>query len=517
MTARDLLIGVDAGTSVIKAVAFDLEGRQIAVASTPNRYHTRPDGAAFQSLDECWADTASTLRALVDKLPGLASRVAAVGVTAQGDGTWLVDRNNQAVTDAWLWLDARAAPVVRRLRGTDADRARFGITGTGLNVCQQGSQLALMLDTNPEWLAQADVALHAKDWIYLNLTGVRATDPSEACFTFGDFRTRAYDDTVIETLGLTQHRRLLPPILDGRKQTHPLTAAAAAATGLLEGAPISLGYVDVVCTALGAGLVTGEPARCTILGSTGMHMRALSAADVQPNADLTGYTMTLPFDDMVAQIQSNMAATLNIDWALALAEDLFAEFGRPVPRVELLAHLDVWLEAAPPGALIYHPYISEAGERGPFVNSAARASLMGLSARHRFADVIRAVVEGLALAARDCYAAMGAGATEVRLCGGASRSKALRGIFAAALNAPIRRAEREEAGAAGAAMIAACAVGALPDMRAAVAKWVTPTLSASEAPDATLARIYDGLYPAYLHARQTLEPLWDALAQKDTR
>ena len=140
----DILIGVDAGTSVIKAVAFDAAGRQIAAASTPNLYHTRPDGAAFQSLEQTWADCAATLRDLGAKVEGLAERAAAIAVTGQGDGTWLVGKNDRPVGDAWLWLDARAAETVRRLRRTPADRARFEATGTGLAACQQGPQLALM-------------------------------------------------------------------------------------------------------------------------------------------------------------------------------------------------------------------------------------------------------------------------------------------------------------------------------------------------------------------------------------
>ena len=73
--------------------------------------------------------------------------------------------------------------------------------------------------------------------------------------------------------------------------------------------------------------------------------------------------------------------------------------------------------------MLYHPYISEAGERGPFVNANARAGFIGLSSGHRFPDLLRAVVEGLGLAARDCYAAMGALPSELRLTGGAARSR----------------------------------------------------------------------------------------------
>ena len=512
MTSRDgILIGIDAGTSVIKAVAFDAGGRQLAVAATPNTYTTRPDGAAFQDMSRTWADCAATLRALADKVENLAARTVALAVTAQGDGTWLVGAENRPVTDGWIWLDARAAATVKRLRGTDADRARFHHTGSGLNVCQQGSQIAHMLATTPEVVAAAEVALHPKDWLYLNLTGTRATDPSEACFTFGDFRTRGYCDTVIAALGLQAQRHLLPPILDGSQITHPLTEAAARETGLRAGTPVSLGYVDVVCTALGAGIVTDAPAACTIIGSTGMHMRAQAAADAVLNDALTGYVMCLPLPGMIAMLQSNMAATLNIDWALALAGDLLASFGAPQDRAALIARIDGWMAESAPGALIYHPYISDAGERGPFVNAAARASLIGLSMRHRFPDVMRAVIEGLGLSARDCYAAMGEMPAELRLTGGAARSAALRRVLGAAVGAPTRVSSREEAGAAGAAMMAAVANGIYPDMAACIAEWVTPALGPAEPADPDLTALYARRYPDYRTARLALEPVWDGL------
>src|ERR1700691_408763 len=97
----DILIGVDAGTSVIKAVAFDPTGRQVAAASTANSYATRADGAAFQSQEQTWFDCARTLRKLGDKVADLAPRTIAVAVTGQGDGTWLVGKDNAPVTAAW--------------------------------------------------------------------------------------------------------------------------------------------------------------------------------------------------------------------------------------------------------------------------------------------------------------------------------------------------------------------------------------------------------------------------------
>lgn len=511
--AADILIGIDAGTSVIKAVAFDLRGRQLAASAVPNRYRAGQDGSATQSLPQTWADCAAALRGLADRLPDLARRTAALSVTAQGDGTWLVGRDGP-VADAWLWLDARAAPTVARLATAPGDRARFIATGTGLNTCQQGSQMAHMDAHCPDLLDRAEVALHCKDWLYLNLTGVRATDPSEASFTFGNFRDRAYDDTVIAALGLGHRRALLPEIVDGSQITHPLTPEAAAATGLRAGTPVSLGYVDMVMTALGAGVHGGAgDVACSTVGSTGVHLRAVPADRVHLNDQGTGYVICLPIPGVVTQVQTNMAATLNLDWILGVAAGIMSDMGQPVTHRDLVAHLEGWLAQSAPGQIVYHPYISDAGERGPFVNANARAGFTGLSAGHRYPDLIRAVAEGLGMAMRDCYAAMGPLPGELRLTGGAARSKSLRGILSAALNAPVRVSDRDEAGAAGAAMMAAVAIGAYPDMEACIAEWVTPLLGVAEPPDPALVAAYDRLFPAFSAARQALPPAWDALAR----
>ena len=516
--SKDILIGIDAGTSVVKSVAFDCSGNQLASASVTNKYTVLADGTATQPLDQTWADCATTLRNLGEKVPDLAARTVALAVTAQGDGTWLVGKGDRPVGDGWLWLDSRAVPALQRLCAKDEEQVRFETTGTGLNACQQGVQLAFMQSNMPKLLAEAETALHCKDWLYLNLTGERVTDPSEACFTFGNYQTRQYDDNVIDMLGLTTKRNLLPPIIDGTKTTHPLTATAASRTGLLPGTPVSLAFVDVVCTAMGAGIYTKDVnAGCTIIGTTGMHMRAVSAQNVHLNAARTGYVMVLPVPTMVGQMQSNMAATLNIDWLLKTIADLLVDLGTPVTQAELLAHVDRWVETSKAGTMLYHPYISAAGERGPFANHTARAGFIGLTSTHRFADLLRAVIEGLGMSARDCYEAIGDLPAEVRLSGGAAKSATLRGIFAATMNIPVRCSSRDEAGAAGAAMTAAVAIGAYDSMTDCVEKWVTPLLNALEPPDPKLAHIYHKLFAEYVAARHALQPIWGGIAQLQRR
>ncbi|MEL6585760.1 MAG: FGGY-family carbohydrate kinase [Pseudomonadota bacterium] len=512
--SRDVIIGIDAGTSVMKSVAFDLEGNQIGEASLPNSYDSGPDGAATQPMDRTWTDCATTLRQLGERVADLPSRVAAVAVTGQGDGTWLVGKDNAPVGDGWLWLDARAGNLADHLRRLDGDKVRYLTTGTGLNACQQGVQLAHMSKHHAGQLRLAECALHCKDWLYLKLTGERVTDPSEACFTFGDFRTRRYDDDVLAFLGLTDWRHLLPPICDGTVTQHPLGQAAAEVTGLPAGTPIVLGHVDIICTALGGGgYLPGQDTGCTIVGTTGVHISCKPEAAVQLNPDQrTGYVMLMPDRGIVAQLQTNMAGTMNIAWVLGLAEDVCKSLNIAISRDDLLAHMETWMGDSDPARLIYHPHVSEAGERGPFIDKDARANLIGFSMSHGFGDVMRAAVEGLSMAARDCYGAMGDVPSVVTLTGGAARSAALRATFANALGTSVQRSSRAEAGAAGAAMMAAVGIGAYADMRACIADWVLPTLAAPEPYSPPLHAKYNDLFTLYQASRQSIQPTWHDLA-----
>jgi erythritol kinase len=511
---RDVIVGIDAGTSLIKTVAFTRSGRQLGSFSLPNIYHASGGDRVEQDMSRTWDDTAAALRGLAAGVPDLAARVAAVAVTGQGDGTWLIDEDGRPVAPALLWLDSRAARLVEEIRASSHNAALYGRTGSGLNACQQGPQLAWLQANARECVSAATTAFHCKDWLYFRLTGMRATDPSEMAFSYGNFRTRRYDPETARLIGIADLARLVPDVVDGAAEIHPLGAAGAAETGLPAGVPVSLGYVDVICNALGAGLYDHAPeVGCTIIGSTGMHMRLASSADaVTLNGEATGYTMPFPVPGHYAQMQSNMAATLNIDWLLDLALGLLAGEGVARSRGDLIRRLDEHVMGAGPGELMFHPFISDAGERGPFVAHDACAQFLGLRSRHGYWDLMRAVMEGLAFAARDCYAAMGALPRDVRMTGGAARSRALGAILGSVLGSQVRVCHREEAGAAGAAMIAAVATGAYSDMTACAEEWVTPHLGEPQAPDAGLAKRYDQMFPAYVEARIASRPLWKQLA-----
>ncbi|SNB74849.1 erythritol kinase (L-erythritol 4-phosphate-forming) [Arboricoccus pini] len=510
----DLIIGIDAGTSVIKAVVFDLMGREIAMAARANCYESREDGGVEQDMGRTWKDTAAVLAELTERMPDLAARTITVAVTGQGDGTWLIDAEGQPVGKGWLWLDSRAAGLVEGWVGDGTRDRAFQITGCGVTPCNSSSQLAWMQRYQPDVLRQAVTAFHPKDWLYLKLTGIVATDVSEATFTFGDFRTSSYSQPLIELFGLGPLRHLLPDPIDGTRTSNPITAEAARLTGLRAGTPITLAYVDIVCTALGGGLYDelGDVGM-TVVGSTGMHMQLVkNVQGIDPGSTPSGYIIPFPIQGHVARLQTNMSGTLNIDWVLRLATDALTFSGVTADRNRLLGLLDASVAASRPASAIYHPYIHAAGERGPFLDSRARAMLTGLTMEVGLPELLRSVYEGLAFASRDCHAAIGPLPAEIRVAGGASRSRAFKTILASVLERPLRESTRGEAGAAGAAMMAAVGQGVFPDMAAAARIWVTPCLGGRVEPDPELVPCYRQFFELYRETRLAAAPLWHRLA-----
>ena len=514
--SRDLIIGLDAGTSVIKSVAFTLDGKQVGSAGVPNKVDYLDDGGAEQEVHRTWGDAAQALQLLRERIPDLAERTAALAITGQGDGTWLIDKDGEPVAPAWLWLDGRAAPIIEEWRASDIGPKLQEITGTAINPSIQSGQITWLKRHQPEVIATAASAFHCKDWLYYKATGERATDPSEGVFTYGNYRTRAYDDSVLELLDLEDIAHLRPKIVDGSRHHAPLTSKAADAVGLRAGTPVVLGPLDVVATTLGAGGY--EPGRnigISILGSTGMHIRIYhDVDDVVISDEQVGYVMPFVVPGTFGGFQSHMAATLNIDWLVDIAAR-FAELAGAgsVDRRDMLLKLDRQAADARPGTLLFHPFISENGERGPFVEPKARAQFLGLSTRTAPGDLMRAIYEGMAFAGRDCYRALDHKPDEIRLAGGAANSPLCRKILAASVGAPVRIVERAEAGAAGAALTAAVSIGLYDSIADGLKDWVTPYLGDLEPVDQDLATSYDRLFPAYRSGYQQMAGIWQALHQ----
>jgi len=514
----DILIGVDAGTSLIKCVAFSVQGEILEIASTPNEYISRGDDCVEQDMQVTRENVLQTLAQLVTQLGEDASRIKSVSITGQGDGTWLVDSSGAPVSNALLWLDSRAASIATELENSANYSRLFELTGTSVNASQMRTQMLWLDRHEPDVLDRAASCFHCKDYLYFLLTGVRAADPGEAIFTFGDFSKQTYSSEVFSLLGLSHREKLLPPIINGLTDAAQVLPAICDRTGLPSTASVNLAPVDVICSALGGGLYDqGTETAMTLLGTTGIHMRYSSAgATVVLPEDKTGYTIVFPGGGY-AQLQTNMSATMNIDWLVGVIAEAAsfvsgAEIGKSKDDA-ILQQLDAAINNTKVASALYQPYISTAGERGPFFDTNARAGFVGLDQHTNLADLARAVYEGICLAARDCYDDLGEIPGEIRVSGGGSKSSSLKQILASVMNRPVRSVDREESGAAGAAMISAVQNGYYESLDSCVQQWVSPHMGALVQPIPADSEIYQKVFPVYKAHRKSQTPIWQQLAE----
>ena len=448
-----LFIGLDAGTSLTKAAIFDLSGRQLAEARHRTTLLRPHPGWSELDAGEAWNAAVDVLRRVVSESGCDRSRIAGIGLTAAMVGAWVVDEKGDALRPGITWEDSRAQNwIENRLSGDPQFLSRiFSSSGS---MMQQGCTLPLLawlMQNEQQVLARARYVMSYKDFLRLKLTGLAATDRSEASVIPGSARDRDRSDAMISLFGLGKVAHLLPPVMDSETFIGGLKPAVAEAIGLSPGLPVTVGAGDVAATIIGAGgLATGVAT--AVLGTTCMVGVCHDRPVFEP-ADI-GLLFTLPghrwYRSMV-----NVAGTLNLDWAFsALAPDLAA---RP-DRFEILNEM---VRSVPAGChgLVYLPYLSEAGIIAPVVDYRARAQFYGLVPRHDRATLFRAVLEGVAFAMRDLFDALEFSGERVLLTGGGAQNPQWAQMIADLAGCEVRVPDGTEFGARGAALLAAAAAG----------------------------------------------------------
>ncbi|MGW7052694.1 FGGY family carbohydrate kinase [Streptomyces sp. NPDC054887] len=462
-----MYVGIDVGTSMVKAAAFDASGRQVAVESRPVALDIR-DGFVEQDMDEIHAAVVDVLTTLVSGLPG---PVVLAGLTGQGDGVWLVDAGGRPVRPAISWMDGRAHEELDAWMASGVFTSVFRRTGSAMFPGCPGPVLAWLDRYEPQVLDAAATALYCKDMVFQRLTGVQATDVSDASMPFLDPRTRTYDDETLALLGLGHRRGLLAPVAD------PVATGETRGPGLPPGTRIADGPYDLPACALGAG-VTRPGDGLLIIGTC---LASLVATDVLDLAggEPAGLHISTDRRGQWLRAMPAMVGTAALDWVLRTTGVGHAE-------------VDALLDATPPGAngVRVLPYFAPSGERAPFVEPRLRAELTGVSLETTKGDLVRAACEGIAFAARHCLEAAGL-TGDLAVCGGGTRSAAWLRLFADVLGRPLRVVEGE-VGARGAVLAAARRFGVDLD----VASWTRP--SAVVEPDAGRAEFYTVGYAGHL-------------------
>lgn len=501
------LLGVDIGTSVIKSTLFDLHGVEVAGASQEVLLLHPVEGWVELDMEAVWRSVQETLRSVVATANRAGWTIAAIGVTGQGDGTWLVGRTGAPVRHAISWLDGRTAEMVSEAHANGQSEQLFAITGTALNTANQALHLRWLQQNEAESLGRAAAALRAKDWVFLRLTGVVSTDESDASHTWFNIRQRALAPELFALLGIADCARLIPLARVAHENIAPILAAVADDLALARDTPVVAGPFDVAASDLGAGVLQPGDA-CTILGTAGIHQVVIDHAIDAPHN--IGYTMAHAPAGRLVRLLPTMTGTLNLQW---FARAFFrAEMDAAVARDENpWAQLEEIAASVALGCdgVMYHPYIDAAGERAPFVRPDARAQFTGLCAHHTPAVLLRAVYEGVILSALDCYSRLG----EIRtltLTGGGARSPFWAQMLADALGCSVQTVQGTESGARGAAMTAGVAIDLFSSYEEAAQAMVHP--GRSFAPDLAKTSCYHELLAMYQETRLAMHPVWEARA-----
>lgn len=284
-----MIIGVDIGTSLTKAVVFDKAGMSVASACTTSEVHHLPGGLVEQDLDQVLGTVATVVREVA---AGLDGPVTGVALTGQGDGLWLRDESGEAVRPAISWLDGRANSLLAKWQADGVTREVFRRTASGMFP---GCAAAIMsfLDTHePESLERAAVAGYCVDAVLQRLTGEITVDASDASLPFLNPATRRYDEDAIAAVGLS-HRRSLFVEPAAPKTVFRLDERGAGLLGLPVGLPVTAGPFDLPASAIGAGvrragdgiLTAGTTLACQVL---------TDSAEFDPEGEPAGMFLCTP-------------------------------------------------------------------------------------------------------------------------------------------------------------------------------------------------------------------------------
>lgn len=455
------LLGIDVGTGGTRAVLIDSEGRILVSATVEHVPFASPrTGWAEQEPPDWWRAASAAVRAVLSSEDVRPEEIDAVGLSGQMHGAVLLDEQDEVVRPAIIWCDQRTETQCSALTDkVGADR----LIELTCNPALTGFTLPKMLwvrEFEPEIWQRVRTVLLPKDYVRLQLTGERATDVADASGTLiFDVTRRKWSQEMLAVAEIDE--RLMPRVYESPQVTGVISAAGATATGLRAGTPVVAGAGDQAAGAVGMGIVRAGTISATI-GTSGVVFAVTDRPSLDPHGRVHTFCHAIPGRWHVMGV--TQAAGLSLRWF----RDQFgagAEDGRdPYERLTEEA------ASAPAGAdgALWAPYLM--GERTPHLDPHARGALVGLTASHTRAHIIRAILEGVAFSLRDTFEIfkeMNVPVETIRLGGGGARSSLWRQIQADVYGHEVEIVEAEEGAAYGAALLAGVGGGIWPSVDAA--------------------------------------------------
>jgi xylulokinase len=485
------MLGIDLGTSAVKALIVNESGQTLGRGSAEHPTSHPVPGSAKQNPDDWWRAAISCARQAVIQAGRV--EITAVGLTGQMHGTVLLDSSGEPVMPAVIWADTRTGAEVKEITSRVGAARLIEIAGSPVATGFQAATVRwIQINHSERWSTVAKVLL-PKDYLRFRLTGKFATDPSDASGTLLlDITTGDWSPALIEASGLD--RSMLPDVFPSTSVTGFLTQAAADELGLAAGTPVVAGGGDAPCGALGAGVI--EPSAMLLTISTGAQALVPTLApEIDRGGRMHTFRSTLEPSGSQAgwyHMGATMVAGLALRW---LRDDVFG-----LDAFQGYEQMTKWAAEVPPGAdgLLFLPYL--AGERTPHMNPHARGMFLGLTAQHDRGHLVRAVMEGVSLALFDAYDVLtqtGARPNKVILTGGGARSALWRQIVADVFALEVSPLNSAEQSAQGAALLAGAGIG-LFDLGPTSIAWAS--YGPSIRPNPQRSEIYSRVRPIFRSA-----------------
>jgi xylulokinase len=476
-----MYLGIDLGTSSVKAILLASDGQVVAIAQSPLRVSRPHPMMSEQDPADWWAATCLAVTALpLD----LRAHVQAVGLSGQMHGAVLLDKSWKVLRPAILWNDGRSGPQCDALERTLPTLQ--SITGNRAMPGFTAPKLLWVADHEPEVFSKIDLILLPKDWLRLKMTGQAVSDMSDAAGTLWlDVGARDWSDATLAATGLT--RTQMPRLIEGSDVSATLNEETARSWGIAAGVPVAGGGGDNAASAIGMGLIT--PGQGFIsLGTSGVIF--VTTAQFSCNTAQGVHSFCHALQGQWHWMSVILSASSAIDWATSVAGYADVQAALAAVRTDPIGHVPIFL-----------PYLS--GERTPHNNPHAMGAYIGLTHETSRADLVRAALEGVAFAFGDGLDALEAvgDIPESLLCvGGGSRMAQWLPILASILNKTLLIADdSENAAALGAARLARLALKREPHSLVCP----QPVIRATYRPDAKLMAalapryaLFRKLYPA---------------------
>ena len=498
-------LGIDVGTGGTRALVIDAQGKVVASASAEHEHFASPrPGWAEQDPRDWWRACGEAVRKALQSSGMRAEQIACVGFSGQMHGAVLLDSADEVVRSAIIWCDQRSEAQSRELEAIFGRDTLIRLTCNPPLTNFTLTKLLWVRETEPEnWARVAHVML-PKDYVRYRLTGERAIDMADASGTLLlDVTHRRWSSEVLAKTGIAEN--LLPALFESPQVCGKVSATGAQATGLRAGTPVVAGAGDQAAGAVGMGIARVGAVSATI-GTSGVVFASTDRPAMDPKGRLHTFCHAIPGRWHVMGV--TQAAGLSLRWY----RDNFGAASPGVQAKDGRDPYDVFAEEAakaPAGSegAFWVPYLM--GERTPHLDPNARAALVGLTASHTRAHVIRSIMEGVAFSLKDSFTIfdeMKIPVTSIRLGGGGARSPLWRQIQADVYGREVEIVAAEEGAAYGAAILAGTGAAEWSSVEQAcdavvrVAKRIAPNQKDSATMQSAYST-YRKIYPA-LHQIQ---------------